>query len=236
MAGTLYAYRRAGELREAGGDGFANETGGYPPGWIEAASDDERAAAQAYALAIPDAPAGVLVLGRVLVDDPEGPRVELEVRDFTLAELKAQALAEADAEYEARRTSPMPWDFGAVEALTDLGVSVGAAGPQTLQMRERPRDDMKNWLALAAGASAAVGAGASGALLPLKTTGNVWVQTTAVQVLQVLVAGDGAQLSALQRGAAQLARYGELKGLIAAAEDAAELAAVRGEISEDWQE
>lgn len=150
------------------------------------------------------------------------------------AHARTLALQEIEAEYNARRTSPMSWDFGSTAALDDLGNAVGEAGSQTLQMREAPRDDMKNWLAAQAGAAAAIGAGAPNTIMPIKTTANVWVQTTALQVMQVLVAGDGVQLSALQRGIAQLARFGALKAQLAAAEDAEDLAAVRAAIATGW--
>lgn len=179
-------------------------------------------------------PTGVRVLGRTITDVDGAPTETWQTEPLTLADLKAQALAAIDAEYEARRTNPMPWNFGATAALNDLGWDQGPAGVQTLQMRESPRDDLKNWLAVAAGASAAVAGGAPGLVMPIKVTANVWVQTTAAQLVQVLISGDGVQLSALQRGTAMLQRYGQLKAQNAVAEDAQAVAAVLNSLSEGW--
>jgi hypothetical protein len=144
-----------------------------------------------------------------------------------LAELKAAKLAAAEAAYQAHRQSPFHWDFGAVETLDDFGVGQGPAGAQTLQMRDTPeQDDLKNWGFAFNAALAAAVAGAPQTLAPLKTSANVWVQTTAAQAMQVLMTGDGTQQPAFARGVAMLAAYGLKKAEIGAAADAAALAGV----------
>ena len=148
---------------------------------------------------------------------------------LALEDIRAARRAAAEAHYQAARQSPMVWDFGETEALDDFGASVGPAGVQTLQMRDEPhlgKDDVKNWLGVGAGAITAMIGGAPTLLQPLKTTANVWVQTTAAQALAALVTGDGVQLSALQRGYAMLQAFGAVKRAIEDAEDETALAAV----------
>ncbi|MFN3585198.1 hypothetical protein [Phenylobacterium sp.] len=147
----------------------------------------------------------------------------LAAQALTLAEKAALKRAAAEAYYNQVRQTPMTWDFGQIEALDDDGVSAGAAGVQTLQMRDDPyngQDDLKNWLSVGAGAITALLGSAPTTLQPLKTTANVWVQTTAAQALTVLVTGDGVQLSALQRGYVMLQTFGAIKKAIADALEA----------------
>lgn len=146
---------------------------------------------------------------------------------------KAALLAAAGDQFTARRRTPMTWNFGTIDAKDDLGNDVGAAGTQTLQMRDdATQDDWKNWLAAAQGAAAAVQAGAGTTVQPIKVTSNVWVQTTAQQLLQVLVLGDGTQTPALARGEKMLSHYGALKAQINAAADEATLSAI--DVTAGW--
>lgn len=165
--------------------------------------------------------------------DADRARFLIQTVAPTLADAKAQQLAAAAAQYDVHRQSPMPWNFGSVQAKDDAGLSQGAAGVQTLQMRNTAQqDDVKNWLAAAQGAAAMVSAGAGASLLPLKTTANLWVQTTAAEVLQALVTGDGTQTPALARGQAMLAAYGVLKHQITASATAA--AALAIDVTAGW--
>ena len=153
--------------------------------------------------------------------------------EISLADQVSMKLADAQAEYDARRQTPAPYDFGDTEALDDLGTNVGEAGAQTLQMRtDGATDDVRNWLCAAHAALVAIVAGSPLAIIPIKTTANVWVQAPALQAQQALVTGDGTQIGALARGMALLARFGELKAEINAAEDAEALAAI--DVSGGW--
>lgn len=145
----------------------------------------------------------------------------------TLAELKAEKLVAAEAEYQGRRQSPMPWDFGAIETLDDDGVSQGPAGMQTLQMRStEANQDIINWLAVYSAGTAMMAADAPDALNPIKATSNLWVQTTAAQSVQVLMSGDGAQTPAFNRGLAMLQAHGRLKAAINGAVNASAVVAI----------
>lgn len=134
---------------------------------------------------------------------------------------KRKAIDEA---FQAHNTANFPWDFGAIEAVDDLGVSVGPAGVRSLQIRDL--EDKTNWTAAHTVAMAAVALGAPETIVPLKCDDNVWVQTTALQAMQVLALGDGPVISLFQRQAANLARYGALKKPCADAVDQADLDAI----------
>jgi len=167
------------------------------------------------------------VTGHTLADVDGVPTVVWLTEEIELADLLTDRLAAAEAIYDQMRQRPVAWDFAALEGLDDDGVSVGAAGEQTLQMRDSGgKDDPKNWLGAAAGAMAAVGAGFPNLIQPLKTTDNIWVQTTATQVLAVLLIGDGAQTPVLGVARECLVAYGAVKKALTAAEDAQALAAV----------
>lgn len=198
------------------------------------------------ALAIDDAERAAIVEGAVIdrvVKHPTGAPQGYGPEDLgryliveiplTLAEVQAQRRAAADAEYAVRRQGPMSWDFGATVALDDAGVDHGPAGVQQLQMRDSSTDnDLMNWLAAAQGASVLVAVGAGATLSPLKTAANLWVQASADQVLDVLIKGDGAQVSALERGRLMLQRFGALKAAITAATDTA--AALAIDVTAGW--
>jgi len=148
---------------------------------------------------------------------------------------RAGLLEALDAQFAAQVQKPFAWDFGKIKAKDDAGAYLGAAGAQTLQMRVDPSiglDDPKNWLAAQQGATMALIAGAPATVIPIKTAGNAWVQTSALQLSQALVTGDGTQLSMLQRGVAALARNGALKAAIRAAASAEDLAAI--DITSGW--
>lgn len=136
---------------------------------------------------------------------------------------RAKRLA-IDVAFLTRNTANFPWDFGAIEALDDLGVSVGAAGVRSLQIRDM--EDKTNWTAAHTVAMSAVALGAPATIVPLKCDDNVWVQTTALQVMQVLALGEGGRISLFSRQAANLARYGALKKPCAEAADQADLDAI----------
>ena len=176
--------------------------------------------------------------GAVLADAPptapEGQFVRWSGLDWTLtdqppsalrvAAVLAAQLRAAEAYYNQVAQVPVAWDFGAIEGKDDHGDSTGPAGSQTLQMRVDPatgKDDPKNWLAALSGAQLAIMLGAPNTPTPLKTTANIWVQTTALQAAQVLALGDGpSKLSMLQIGRQRLARFGQIKAELAAAAEA----------------
>ena len=199
--------------------------------WVAGLSDEDLAAfgLERAEIAETAEPSGwtIQVTGSVIVDSDGAPMRVWETEGLALETVRARLLAAAASEYAAHRQLPVAWDFGAIEALDDDDVSVGPAGPQTLQMRDDAiQNDLQNWLAANAAAMAAVGAGLPELIQPLKTTANVWVQTTAAQVVQVLVTGDGSQVSAFQMGAANLKAFGALKKAIMTAADIEALAAI----------
>lgn len=177
-----------------------------------------------------EVPVGGVLAGSARIGDLYDEQTGAFVTPPTALEtLKAARLAEAEAYYNEVRQTPMAWDFGDTLALDDDGAPAGPAGVQTLQMRDDPyagQDDLKNWLSVGAGAITALLGAQPNAPHPMKTTANVWVQTTAAQALAVLVSGDGVQVSALQRGYAMLQRHGAIKKAIREAVDAAALAAI----------
>ncbi|MCY1648190.1 hypothetical protein OVA11_14290 [Caulobacter sp. SL161] len=140
--------------------------------------------------------------------------------------------ARLDAVFQTISTANFAWDFGAVEAVDDLGVNVGPAGVRSLQMRGL--EDKTNWTAVHSAATAAVMAGQASAIIPIKCDDNVWIQTTAMGVLTVLTIGDGPKVALLARQSLNLARYGALKRLIADAADQAALDAI--DLSAGWTE
>jgi hypothetical protein len=168
------------------------------------------------------APAGVTVIGLTVVDENGQPREVYLTAPRSLGDVRASQIAAAQVVYDAQRQSPLVWNFGSISSLDGEGISHGAAGAQSLQMRDANGiDDVKNWLAAQAGAVIAVIGGAGALVQPIKSTSNLWIQTTASDVIKVLVAGDGVQRSMLRRGALQLAAYGAVKDAIAAAADVA---------------
>lgn len=162
---------------------------------------------------------------------PEGEQAIWDGSDWVVVGLvvdleparKAKRAA-IDEAFRVRNTANFPWDFGAIEAVDDLGVSVGAAGVRSLQIRDL--EDKTNWTAAHTVAMAAVALGAPETIVPLKCDDNVWVQTTALQAMQVLALGDGPVISLFQRQAANLARYGALKKPCADAVNQANLDAI----------
>lgn len=188
--------------------------------WLAGLTPAQRAAFDIEEVAetpLPLNPA-VRVPGSVIQDLSGVPTRAWITEAIPVAEARAAALVAAELAFNAARQAPLTWDFGSIAALDDDGGSLGPAGAQTLQMRDSEgKDDLKNWLSAQAGAQAMKDLGLPDALLPVKTTANAWVQTTAIQVMQVLLLGDGDQLSALQRGQAILRRFGVIKKAINAA-------------------
>lgn len=193
--------------------------------WVAGLSDAERAELGFVATVETDPPTDptLTVTGNSVTDVAGVPTRTWRTSTKLLADLKAERTAAADAYYQAVRRTPMSWDFATIAGKDDLGASTGAAGVQTLQMGD---SDQANWQAVTIAASMAVQAGQGAALLPLKTTANVWVQTTNAQVLQVLATGDGTQVSAYQRAFAMLQRVGAIKLAIAKATAKAAAAAI----------
>ena len=153
----------------------------------------------------------------------------------TLEDLRDVKLADLATLNDAKTQAPFTWDFGSIDSKDDDGLDHGAAGAQTLQMRVDPAtqtDDPKNWLGVQAGASMAIIGGAPSNVIPIKATSNLWVQTSALQLTQVLATGDGTQVGMLARQSAILARYGALKAAIGAASDEASLQAI--DITQGW--
>lgn len=188
------------------------------PGFLEGASADQLAFWKIAAIAetpLPMSPA-VTVSGSTIADLAGVPTRSWTTTAIALEDLRARQLVAAEVEYNERRQTPLTWDFGEILARDDDGIGRGPAGLQTLQMRDSPeRNDLVNWLSAQVGAMTLIAAGQAEAILPLKVTSNFWVQTTAEQVIAVLVAGAGGQLSALQRGQAMLARFGAIKKALA---------------------
>lgn len=205
------------------------------PGVLETWGEPDLARFMVSRFEVPTPPEGKRSTGYDLVVSQSGQiSARINVEAISLEEVMAATMAQAAAEFDVRRTSEFSWDFGETEAIDDLGNSVGAAGVQTLQMREQPRDDMKNWLAVLAGATAVPVEVRDDVVIPIKATSNLWIQTTAAQVIQALVTGDGAKKSALQRGVVHLQRFGVLKTIIEAAETRAELTVARNKIGQGW--
>jgi hypothetical protein len=161
--------------------------------------------------------------GEWLVADAPAPSIE---------PARAAKRAQVDAVYEQKNTANFAWDFGSIEALDDLETSVGPAGIRSLQIRGI--EDKTNWTAIHTAATAAVLAGNPGALVPIKCDDNVWVQTTALDVLTVLTVGQAGHMALLTRQSANLARYGALKKLVADAVTQADLDAI--DLAAGWPE
>lgn len=203
------------------------------PAQAESLPAETRAALGLVEIVEPAAAAyGLRVIGSTLSGDDVPTRAWV-TEAIPIEELKSVLKAAAQVEYDTRRQEPVGYDFGAVAALDDFGESAGEAGQQTLQMRaEYPHDDQKNWQAAALAATLAVVVGQGGAPRPLKTTANVWVQTTSAQALQALVTGDGQQASVLAVSEQKLAYFGLLKAQIDATDTAEALAAI--DVTAGW--
>lgn len=129
-----------------------------------------------------------------------------------LATAQAGALAALDAERETRIATDFQFDFGATVAVDDQGEEE-PAGVRALQMGVNNRRD---WQALQ-GLALTVGGG--DAVMPIRCSDNVNVQTTATQVLQVLAA-------ATVRGSAIVFYAAARKALVRQATTAAEVAQI----------
>lgn len=169
-----------------------------------------------------------------IVDGLDGrPKYAWPVVAMTNAEIRAARHFELAAINRAHQEAPFAWDFGDTPGKNDKGVSTGAAGAQTLQMRQAPpNDDIRNWQSAHAAALTALVAGLPDAIQPIKTSDNVWVQTTAAQVIQVLVTGDGAQMPMFRRQQLILENFGRLKALIESAGSKAQILDV--DLEEGW--
>lgn len=164
---------------------------------------------------------GALYPRNVLGEEGEDWSIEDGGPVEDVAALLAARLDAAAAAYETERTKPFAWDFGTLAALYDDGSAAGAAGEQTLQMRDEPdHPDQANWTKLLTGVTLALMGGGGALVFPMKTSANVWVQTTAADVAKVLAQGDGVKVSALQRGQTQLQRFGLIKQELRALADA----------------
>lgn len=111
MSETITAFMVGEDWHEAGRDGFANETGSYPPGWAEGVSDEELLAARAVRLAVPTVPLGKVCLGRSVVVQDFVPSIVLSLREYTseeIAALASQRIAEIKAEASRRILSRFP--------------------------------------------------------------------------------------------------------------------------------
>ena len=148
--------------------------------------------------------------GWLLIDGtqypPEWPREELEALGLTWVEPEPPVMTaddicrQIDAERDRRTAEDFAYDFGETLALDDTGAEI-AAGVRQLQMRP---EDQRNWQALQGAALTAVVSGAPEAVLPMRAEDNWNIQTTALQVLQVLSAMTA-------KGAALLFHGGALK-------------------------
>lgn len=182
----------------------------------------------------PEVPPGKMLADLGLDLDEDGAiTIAPTFADRPLEELRAAKRAEAIAVYQEQRQSEFAWDFGEIPTKDDFGVDQGPAGVQTLQMREGPgTDDQKNWTVAMTTALALEAGGQGEQTLPIKVTSNLWALTSASQVLDILLRGSEEQMSAVQRGMAQLQRIGVLKAQIDAAADAEALAAI--DIAAGW--
>lgn len=133
-------------------------------------------------------------------------------------EIVAQRCAQVDAERDRRMAQDFAYDFGETPALNDAGEEI-AAGERLLQMTPL---DRANWQTLQGAALTAVISGAAETVLPMRAEDNWNIQTTALQVLQVLAAMT-------QHGAALLFAGGALKSAIRASEEPASI-----DITEGW--
>lgn len=170
-----------------------------------------RAEYQTQAQALIDAFAWPTTDAQALRDYARGASLDAE-RDAKRAAL--------DALFAAKWTTPFSHDFGSIATADDSGNVGGAAGVQTLQMRDdTDHPDQRNWNVVATNAAICALGGALTTVIPIKVTSNVWVRTTAADLLALLP-----QVSARQ--VTILAAYGALKAAIGAAADAAALAAI----------
>lgn len=103
MAGLITVFRLGETWAEAGPYGFSNETGGYPPGWAESATPDELAAADAARIAVPDVPAGKVLLGRSIGVQDSAPVVVLDLRDLSPEEVAELLGRRMEVKAEASR-------------------------------------------------------------------------------------------------------------------------------------
>jgi hypothetical protein len=201
------------------------------PAWALCAETDPGATA-VHEDALP--PAGSYhIVGSSLFDLSGVPTMQYNFISWSLSEGQALKLAEAEEAYDDHRQRPFQWNFGTIAALDDNGASLGATGVQHLQMRDDGRsDDIKNWLAAQVGALTALLGGQGAHVLPLKTSGNIWVQTTCADVAKALAGGDGVQIPMLARQQAMLSKIGSLKKAIAAAQTYDDLAAI--DVTTGW--
>jgi hypothetical protein len=171
--------------------------------------------------------------GSTLMDSAGVPTIQYNIIEFDLEQLRAQKLNAALAAFDDHRQRAFSWDFGVTVAHDDAGVLVGVAGLQTLQMRDDGvSNDVQNWLGAQVGALTAVSGGHGAVVLALKTTSNVWVQTTCSQVCAVLAGGDGLQTPMLSRQQGMIAKIGALKKAIAGAASFADLTAI--DVTAGW--
>lgn len=111
MAVTICVYWTGDAWALVGPDGFSNETGGYPPGWCDAASPEEMAVAKAIHLEVPDVPAGMVREGWEVVGPENDPEVEVDQRAMTVEEvagLTVQRISEVKAEASRRILAAFP--------------------------------------------------------------------------------------------------------------------------------
>jgi hypothetical protein len=201
------------------------------PAWALCAETDP-GATQVSESTLPEA-GSYHITGSVLFDVGGVPTMQYSFVSWSLAEGQALKLAQAIEAHDYHRQLPFQWDFGTIVILDDNDVNLGAAGVQHLQMRDDGlEDDIKNWLAAQVGALTALIGGQGAHVLPLKTSGNVWVQTNCADVAKTLAGGDGVQIPMLARQQAMLSRIGSLKKAIAAAQTYDDLAAI--DVTTGW--
>lgn len=143
-----------------------------------------------------------------------------ELEPETDEQIVASLCTQVDAERERRTSLDFAYDFGETLATDDAGEEI-EAGVRQLQMRP---GDRANWQALQGAALTAVVSGQQDAVLAMRAEDNWNIQTTALQVLQVLAA-------MIQQGAALLFYGGALKSAIRSAEDPTTV-----EIEDGWPE
>lgn len=165
-----------------------------------------------------DAPVPLNSAGYLVVGDfqypPNWPAADLQALGLVWVEPEASAptveqlCAAVDAERDRRLALDFIYDFGETPALDDAQTQI-EAGMRALQMRP---EDRSNWQTLQGAALTAVVAGNPTRIMQMRAEDNWNIQTTAVEVLEVLAAMTA-------HGEAILFAGGAIKSAIRAAAD-----------------
>lgn len=141
--------------------------------------------------------------------DPEVAAINVELERLALIEAKCK---QVDIERDLRIANDFLYDFGETVAIDDFGVQI-AAGIRALQMKDKDRNF---WETLRGSALTAVVSGVPATVMYMRSADNWNIQTTAIQVLQVLAAAS-------QRGALLVSHAGSLKSQLRTSNDPASI-------------